>query len=136
MITASHNPKQDNGYKVYWNNGCQIIPPHDSNISNEILNNLEPWSWDYKAVEQCIDPFDQVAGEYFNSITRLCPVLQAPTVVVPRSLFCYTPMHGVGQLFAERAFAEAGLNPFVSVQEQMKPGFLCGLFCRSRVSHC
>lgn len=64
----------------------------------------------------------QIASDYFSTITSLCPVLQEPTVMTQRSLFCYTPMHGVGQSFAERAFQEAGLNPFISVQEQMKPG--------------
>lgn len=40
MVTASHNPKEDNGYKVYWTNSAQIIPPHDKNIQNSILKNL------------------------------------------------------------------------------------------------
>ncbi|CAN0214850.1 unnamed protein product, partial [Hapterophycus canaliculatus] len=43
MVTASHNPKKDNGYKVYWGNGSQIIPPHDAGIATSISRNLEPW---------------------------------------------------------------------------------------------
>ena len=42
-VTASHNPKQYNGYKVYWGNGCQIIPPHDAGIAAAIDANLTPW---------------------------------------------------------------------------------------------
>lgn len=43
MITASHNPKDDNGLKVYWGNACQIIPPHDSGIAAAIEANLQLW---------------------------------------------------------------------------------------------
>lgn len=41
MVTASHNPKEDNGYKVYWGNGPQIITPHDKEIQKSIFENLQ-----------------------------------------------------------------------------------------------
>ena len=42
-VAQSHNPAADNGYKIYWENACQIIPPHDSGISKSIAENLSPW---------------------------------------------------------------------------------------------
>jgi len=52
MVTASHNPKQDNGYKLYASDGCQIRSPMDKDIANEIQNNLKPWTDYGKILEQ------------------------------------------------------------------------------------
>lgn len=43
MVTASHNPMKDNGYKLYWENGAQIIEPHDAGITKNIIENLDLW---------------------------------------------------------------------------------------------
>ena len=63
MITASHNPAADNGYKIYWENGCQIITPHDVGISRAISENLAPWR-DYNEI-----PSDSI-DSLFQDITE------------------------------------------------------------------
>lgn len=68
MITASHNPKQDNGYKLYWGNGVQIIPPHDGAIYASIMDNLRPWR-DYSTVSVPavrIPPSNETLREYIG----------------------------------------------------------------------
>ncbi|XP_074649687.1 phosphopentomutase-like [Tubulanus polymorphus] len=124
MVTASHNPKEDNGYKVYWDNGSQIIPPHDSGISAEILANLEPLesSWDTSIVEKsqlCKDPYTTIKINYFTDVTKLChhKGLNGMTKVK----FTYTAMHGVGWHFCEDSFKAFGLPPFIPVTEQVEP---------------
>ncbi|ORX50843.1 hypothetical protein DM01DRAFT_1363573 [Hesseltinella vesiculosa] len=123
MITASHNPKDDNGYKVYWENACQIIPPHDEGIAASILDNLVPWDWDYDLVEKsdlCVDPTDEgVIDAYFEELAALSTQAQDNTSTDLR--FVYTAMHGVGTPFAERAFDVFGLPPFVKVVAQTTP---------------
>lgn len=74
-LSIYQNPKDDNGYKVYWENACQIIPPHDSGIAALIEQNLEPWIWDEKlALESPLsqDPAKEgVIESYFEELHGL-----------------------------------------------------------------
>ncbi|CAO3594849.1 unnamed protein product [Absidia cylindrospora] len=123
MITASHNPKDDNGYKVYWENACQIIPPHDEGIAASILEHLEPWGWNYDLVDSsdlCVDPRHQgVIDAYFDEVSALSSYSEDNAN--SKVKFVYTAMHGVGTPFAERAFEAFKLQPFIPVKEQVTP---------------
>eukprot|EP00438_Fugacium_kawagutii_P002869 Skav222163 [mRNA] locus=scaffold3048:58569:66882:- [translate_table: standard] len=111
MVTASHNPAADNGYKIYWSNGAQIIPPHDAKMAAFIEENLEPWESlaDVQEVLNhplCKDPkADGVMDAYFHRLPSLrCSeenVATAMSVV-------YTAMHGVGCPFVLQAFDAFG----------------------------
>jgi len=124
MITASHNPKQDNGYKVYWNNGAQIKPPHDSGIAAAIESDLTVADelWDLSLLNNnklLTDPLDEVFQKYFADLAVLCRYRGSNESSARR--FVYTPVHGVGQKFVEEGFKRFGLKPFHSVAEQMEP---------------
>jgi phosphoglucomutase len=100
MVTASHNPAKDNGYKVYWSNGCQIIPPHDSGIAASILENLKPVTWDTSVVD---DPdlllegsLGLVRDKYHRAILFATQLGDFQVKMNPDLRFVYTPMHGVG----------------------------------------
>lgn len=76
MVTASHNPKQDNGFKVYWGNGAQIVPPHDAGIAQSIEENLAPWQDEYDTDNALSHPLtrdvtDEMARAYYTQIGRL-----------------------------------------------------------------
>ncbi|KZT69052.1 hypothetical protein DAEQUDRAFT_811725 [Daedalea quercina L-15889] len=122
MITASHNPKDDNGYKVYWENAVQIIEPHDKGIAASIKVNLEPETWSVESIRSsplCLDKTNEMREAYFEHIASLClrKSLNASTPVK----FVNTSMHGVSDPFASRAFAIFGLPAFVPVKEQQQP---------------
>lgn len=126
MVTASHNPKEDNGYKVYWTNGAQIISPHDKNIQGSILENLIPTdvSWaqieDYQGQAPLSDPFDEMEQLYFEKLnipTRFRETYNAKSDLE----FVYSAMHGVGYPFVERGFEVANLRRLVAVPEQQFP---------------
>ncbi|XP_031416136.1 phosphoglucomutase-2 [Clupea harengus] len=124
MVTASHNPKQDNGYKVYWSNGAQIIPPHDKGISMAIETSLEPWpkAWDTEeAMKSPLlkDPYQDIHSEYFSAIQKHCfhrEINQKSEVKI-----VHTSVHGVGHTFVQAAFKAFDLKPPFAVQEQKDP---------------
>ncbi|KAF1833213.1 hypothetical protein BDW02DRAFT_501259 [Decorospora gaudefroyi] len=100
MITASHNPAQDNGYKVYWSNGCQILYPHDSGIAESILNNLKPVTWDTSVVDGTSllveGSLGLVQDSYHKAILYAAQPEHVKVKMDPKLRFVYTPMHGVG----------------------------------------
>lgn len=122
MITASHNPAADNGYKVYWGNGCQIIPPHDAGIAASIDANLEPITWDVNVLEQgsglVAHALKQVEEGYMATVSRIASV-SIPDASLP---FVYTPMHGVGLPFFTPVMEQLGLEGKMHVvKEQAQP---------------
>ena len=122
MITASHNPAQDNGYKVYWSNACQIISPHDKAIAAAIERNLAPVCWDEGLVDTSglvEKPVERVQDVYFRKLVGL--VLH--TTPVPRVRAVFTPLHGVGLLAMQRAARDLGVaeEDLVIVKEQQLP---------------
>jgi phosphoglucomutase/phosphopentomutase len=124
MVTASHNPKEDNGYKVYFNNGAQIISPHDKGIAQAILDKLQPRqdSWDVSEVDSHPlrhDPYDEVYQCYFEDLKKLC--YHRERNQNSNLVFTYTAMHGVGYEFSIESFKSFSLNPFVPVPEQIQP---------------
>uniref|UniRef100_A0AAZ3NQP6 Phosphoglucomutase 2 n=1 Tax=Oncorhynchus tshawytscha TaxID=74940 RepID=A0AAZ3NQP6_ONCTS len=124
MVTASHNPKQDNGYKVYWENGAQIVPPHDKGISVAIEANLEPWpeSWDITSLSHSPllkDPFQDIHTEYYRTIQQHChhrDINKSSEVKI-----VHTSVHGVGHAFVQSAFKAFDLRPPYAVEEQKDP---------------
>ena len=113
MITASHNPKMDNGYKVYYSNGCQIIPPHDRLIAQSILDNLNPWerAWDCKAViaeatekGYFVDMKKPMVDHYVKEISD--KLVSSDIGDRSKPWFVYTPLHGVGFEIFERIASE------------------------------
>jgi phosphomannomutase len=116
MVTASHNPPQDNGYKVYLGDGGQIVPPADAAISGHIdavgaladVPRSDAW--------HLLD--DAVLDAYIDGITSMPLLARLPH----RDLrIAYTPLHGVGRDVVLAAFARAGFTSLSVVAEQAAP---------------
>jgi phosphomannomutase len=119
MVTASHNPPQDNGYKVYASDGAQIIPPDDARIAELSARHgappVEPLSAETLAR---IETLDEPA--LLDAYAKVALALLEPTP--ERELSCvYTPMHGVGGAIVPDLFVAAGFAPPVRVPAQFAP---------------
>ncbi|KAJ3615322.1 hypothetical protein NHX12_018890, partial [Muraenolepis orangiensis] len=124
MVTASHNPKEDNGYKVYWSNGAQIVSPHDKGIARAIEENLEPWAqaWDTEAALKSSllqDPYQDVHTHYFMAIQQHCHHRDGNKRSEVKTV--HTSVHGVGHTFVQAAFKAFDLRPPFAVEEQKDP---------------
>jgi phosphomannomutase len=114
VVTASHNPPQDNGYKVYLGDGSQIVPPADAEIAAAIaaVGSLAdvPRGDDWQTTG------DDLLNAYLDRIAQLVPA------DAPRDLnVAYTPLHGVGRALVEAAVARAGFAVPQVVASQADP---------------
>ncbi|KAH9946369.1 phosphoglucomutase 1 [Epithele typhae] len=119
MITASHNPKQDNGYKVYWENAVQIIEPHDKGISQSIKEHQEPRLLNIESLHTSTLLKQYGYDEYLAYIGSLCHSRTANTQTPLK--FVNTSMHGVSDSPMSKAFELFGFPMYVPVAAQQKP---------------
>lgn len=125
MITASHNPKEDNGYKVYGPNSAQIVSPVDKHVQQSILANLHPHdsSWDVTILsntELLKDPLTAVINSYLECLNSAIICEHKGINKKQGLLFTYTAMHGVGYRYIKEVFDSISIK-FVSVPEQQEP---------------
>ncbi|KAF2819798.1 hypothetical protein CC86DRAFT_128590 [Ophiobolus disseminans] len=130
MVTASHNPAKDNGYKVYWSNGCQIIPPHDTGIAASIMENLKPVTWDTSVVDDgdllVEGSLDLIRDQYYRAILCAAHPEGSHIKMNPDLRFVYTPMHGVGlpaMIQCVKTLGLASQMTVVEAQAQPDPDF-------------
>lgn len=127
VITASHNPREYNGYKVYWEDGAQITPPHDKNIMACVAQVSK-----YSLVRTMDEESARVADLYHvigyeaddAYIAELKKQSVHPEVIRQMAddfTIVYTPLHGTGNVFVRRVLKELGFNKVYTVPEQEKP---------------
>lgn len=121
VITASHNPKEYNGYKAYWDDGGQIISPHDKNVINEV-NNIASiddvnFDGDENLIEILNDDFDLIYLEHIKSLTL------SPELIERQKDFkiVYTPIHGTGVKLVPDVLKMFGFKDVHLVKEQSEP---------------
>ncbi|MBP3344381.1 MAG: phospho-sugar mutase [Bacteroidales bacterium] len=120
MITASHNPKEYNGYKAYWEDGAQVTAPHDTNIINEVLKITSPAMVKFEGGEQNIQMVGADVDEaYLNDVSTL---LVSPDSVKNHAdmKMVYTPLHGTGITLVPKILSRMGFTNLSLVEAQVE----------------
>ncbi|MGY1784043.1 phospho-sugar mutase [Geodermatophilus sp. SYSU D00698] len=119
MVTASHNPPQDNGYKVYLADGAQLVPPADREIEAAITA-VGP-AGEVPTSDAWTTLGDDVEAGYVAAVVRALQPERVDAAARAGLTVAYTAMHGVGAATTRAVFAAAGFAPPVSVPEQDAP---------------
>ena len=119
ILTASHNPKEYNGYKAYWDDGAQVLAPHDKGIIDEVNKIASAADIKFEGNKELI----QVIGEDIDSIyLDKVHTISIDSEVIKRQKdlsIVYTPIHGTGMMLIPRALKQWGFENVHCVPEQM-----------------
>lgn len=119
VVTASHNPKEYNGYKVYWTDGAQVIPPHDKNIIDEVLK-VKPEEVKMGDNSRVTFIGKDIEDKYMND---LMGYLVNPDLIKKHSniKIVYTPIHGSGYKMVPMALRKAGFTNLTTLEGAQPP---------------
>jgi len=121
MVTASHNPKEYNGYKAYWDDGGQVVAPHDKNIITEVqkITSIDDVKWDKNdaLIEYIEADFDLI---YLNEVKKLS--LSPNEVMLQKDMpIVFSPIHGASGRMVPAALKVFGFENIHIVKEQAEP---------------
>jgi phosphoglucomutase len=118
IITASHNPKIYNGYKAYWNDGAQIIAPHDKNIIDEVakIQSVDDIKFEGNSalIEVIGEEIDKIYLEAVKSISLASDIIKKQKDLK----IVYSPIHGTGVKLVPQALANLGFENVIHIPEQ------------------
>jgi phosphoglucomutase len=118
VITASHNPKEYNGYKAYWEDGSQLIPPHDKNVIEEVQKITSVSEVKFEGIKENIE----IIGEEFDRIylEKVLGLSLSPEAIRQHKdmKIVYTPLHGTGGVLVPAALKKYGFENVSVVAEQ------------------
>ncbi|MBU1822272.1 MAG: phospho-sugar mutase, partial [Bacteroidetes bacterium] len=121
VVTASHNPKEYNGYKAYWVDGSQVVAPHDTNIINEVNAITSVDQIKFEGNPELIHTIgEEIDKKYVDhilslSISKEAIKRQKDTKIV------FTPIHGTGVMLVPRTLAQMGFENVTVIKEQAEP---------------
>jgi len=121
VCTASHNPKEYNGYKAYWNDGGQLVPPHDKNVITEVeaIKSVDEVKWDGGAANITIIGAE-LDAQYIEMVKDLS--VYPDVVSAQKDLkIVYTPIHGTGITLVPKVLQAFGFENVHIVEEQSTP---------------
>lgn len=121
MITASHNPKEYNGYKAYWEDGAQVVAPHDSNIIKEVQKitsfDLVNWNKNDDLIHYIEEDFDAIYMEKVKGLSLAKAEIQARKSMP----IVFSPIHGASGKMVPAALKAFGFDNIHVVKEQIEP---------------
>ncbi|TBR19760.1 MAG: phospho-sugar mutase [Chitinophagaceae bacterium] len=121
VCTASHNPKEYSGYKAYWNDGGQLVPPHDTNVIKEVekINSIDEVQWN--GLEKNITLIGRDIDEAYLEMIKGLSIF--PEIIKKQHdlKIVYTPIHGTGITLIPEVLKQFGFTNISVVQEQAVP---------------
>lgn len=121
VLTASHNPKEYNGYKAYWDDGAQVLAPHDNGIIDEVNKIANAADIKFKGNPELIEIIGEEMDKVYLEAVKTVSI--DPTVIDRQKdmKIVYTPIHGTGMTLIPRALKDWGFENVITVPEQMIP---------------